>query len=750
MIDFDKILKQCLAKSDRTTLYNHIEDLNKQFDIFVKNYPDVLSSEEQKILKIAIKYHDYGKLNDLFQKKLKKQVVSDIIPHQFLSPLFLRKDENYKNFEFSDLCILTYAILNHHARGIDKYLKNGYHGVNTLLSDIKSNVEKFFGYLGIQEISDKTEELYKKILECIVRGELLNSDKFVRLIKVTGILIRIDHSASGDDLVVEEEPIKEDRTNIFLNYLKKSNKEPKLRPFQEKFKDKENLVLVADTGLGKTGLSFLWSKRKIFYVLPNRTSTNAMYETLSNIVGKDKVGLLHSTSLYYVYETSKNDKEDIYILRDYENTKNLSKPITVCTADQLFTAVYKYPTYEKIYATLSYSDIVIDEIQGFEPRQIVPMIKQIEETIKLGARYLIITATLPSIVKKELENLGFTIIDNDEDSIDKVKRHKVELLESDIFSLKDKILEEAQKGKSVLCIVNIVSTAQDLYLKLKDNNKGVKVNLLHSRFILKDRREKEFNILNKKGGEVWITTQLVEASLDVDFDVLFTEVATADSLIQRMGRVWRHKTEDYVGGSNIYIAKKVDEKKTANVYEKALIDETIRLIKCHLDKEGYLNSLSKRKIVEKLYDEENLRKIDSKYLKRWEDAKKLIDSGWDYLFKSQAQEVFRDTFTIECIPYIYREKVKELLADYHKTKNNPPQQKRLERVKILQEINNLKVPIPVYWVINEKIKNNSPIEELDSDLGIYVLNKYFEYNNEIGITISEELLKNYQTEDIFL
>ncbi|MGC9007021.1 MAG: CRISPR-associated endonuclease Cas3'', partial [Sulfurihydrogenibium sp.] len=149
MIDFDKILKQCLAKSDRTTLYNHIEDLNKQFDIFVKNYPDVLSSEEQKILKIAIKYHDYGKLNDLFQKKLKKQVVSDIIPHQFLSPLFLRKDENYKNFEFSDLCILTYAILNHHARGIDKYLKNGYHGVNTLLSDIKSNVEKFFGYLGI-------------------------------------------------------------------------------------------------------------------------------------------------------------------------------------------------------------------------------------------------------------------------------------------------------------------------------------------------------------------------------------------------------------------------------------------------------------------------------------------------------------------------------------------------------------------------------------------------------------------------
>jgi len=188
------------------------------------------------------------------------------------------------------------------------------------------------------------------------------------------------------DLVIEEEPIKEDRIDIFFNYLEKNGKPKELRPFQKKFKDFENLVLVADTGLGKTGLATVWSKRKLFYVLPNRTSTNAMFETMKSIFGENRVGLLHSTSLFYIYENRNSDKEDYTILRDFENTRNLSKPITISTADQLFTAVFKYPTYEKIYSTLSYSDVVIDEIQGFDPTQIVPIIYQIKETTKIGAR----------------------------------------------------------------------------------------------------------------------------------------------------------------------------------------------------------------------------------------------------------------------------------------------------------------------------------------------------------------------------
>ena len=758
--------KTHLAKSDGTTLEKHINNLLYQFDIFNRYYPDVLTDKEKELLKVAIEYHDYGKLNRLFQCKLPAnpkikpvkcngKIRDDKIPHQYLSPLFLRKLEN--DFSLEELSLIIYSIINHHARGRE-FLN--YSGIDILINKIEKNIYEFFSHLGITSLSEETKDFYKNRLEYIVdnvanikelNNRLRTKNEFIKtLIKIAGLLIRIDHSASGEDLVIEEEPITENRENLFLGYLAKNNKPKKLRPFQEKFKDKENLVLVADTGLGKTGLAAIWSKRKMFYVLPNRTSTNAMFETMRKIFGNDKVGLLHSTSLFYVFENT--DKEDFTVLRDYDNTKNLSKPITISTADQLFTAVFKYPTYEKIYATLSYSDIVIDEIQGFDPAQIVPILRQIEETTKLGARYLIITATLPQIIKEEFEKLGFEVKTDDPDTIDNTKRHKVKILGKDIFGTLENIVKIAKGGKNVLVLVNTVSTAQEVYERLNYKDK----NLLHSRFIWKTRKDKEEKV--KKDyetgkGKIWISTQLVEASLDIDFDVLFTEVAPADSLIQRMGRVWRHKKEDYRENEpNVYILSQVDEKRVSQVYEKVLREESLKLINQHLDNEGYLLSKEKRKIVEILYSKGKLEELNSSYFEKWKDVEKLLNSNWEYLFKKEAQAIFRDTFTFEAIPYIFKEKVEELLEEYQNIKDiEDKKERRLKKIKILKKINDLKVPIPVYWVLNEKIKDKNPYEVLDQDLNIYLLAKYFVYDDEFGIRIDKEVLEKYQfDEEIFI
>ncbi len=766
MLSLNNHLKTHLAKSDGTTLEEHIKVLFYQFEIFDQCYPNVLTDEEKGLLKVAIEYHDYGKLNKLFQCKLpvnpklklvkcNGKIRDDKVPHQYLSPLFLRKLQN--EFPFEELTIIIYSIINHHARGRE-FLN--YSGIDLLISEIEENISNFFSHLGITSLSEETKDFYKKHLEYIVdnvatieelNNKLRADDDFIKtLIKIAGLLIRIDHSASGEDLVIEEEPIKENREKLFLNYLKNNKKPQKLRPFQEKFKDKENLVLVADTGLGKTGLAAIWSKRKMFYVLPNRTSTNAMFETMKEIFGNDKVGLLHSTSLFYIYEN--REKEDFTVLRDYDNTKNLSKPITISTADQLFTAVFKYPTYEKIYATLSYSDIIIDEIQGFDPAQIVPILRQIEETTKLGARYLIITATLPQIIKKEFEKLGFEVKTDEPDTIDNTKRHKVKILEKNIFEALEDITKIAKSGKNVLVLVNTVSTAQEVYEKLNYQDK----NLLHSRFIWKTRKDKEEQI--KKDyetgkGKIWISTQLVEASLDIDFDVLFTEVAPADSLIQRMGRVWRHRKEDYKGKEqNVYILSQVDEKRISQVYEKVLREESLKLINQHLDNEGYLLSKEKRKIVEILYSREKLEELNSKYFEKWKEVEKVLNSNWEYLFKKEAQAIFRDTFTFEAIPYVFKENVEKLLDEYKNLKDiENKKERRLKKIEILKKINDLKVPIPVYWVLDEKIKSKNPYEILDQDLNIYLLAEYFVYDDELGIRIDKEALKNYQFDkDIFL
>lgn len=773
-MSFKKDLKTHLAKSDGTTLEEHINNLLYQFKIFEKYYPNVLDEKEKKLLKLAIKYHDYGKLNRLFQCKLPvkanlkpvkcQRTTDDIVPHQFLSPLFLREYEG--QLDFYDLLIIVYSIVNHHARGQEKYLKRGYDGIDILLEDIEFNIKRFFGHLGIVNLREETKKFYEDYLEIIVEEikntEELNkklkqpSEFLKKLIKISGLLIKIDHSASGEDLIVEEKPITENREKLFLNYLKKKGSEPKLRPFQEKFKNSQNLVLVADTGLGKTGLAVIWSKRKMFYVLPNRTSTNAMFENLGDIFGKDKVGLLHSTSLFYIYENKEN--EDYTVLRDYDNTKNLSKPITVSTADQLFTAVFKYPTYEKIYSTLSYSDIVIDEIQGFDPAQIVPILRQIEETKNLGARYLIITATLPDIVKREFERLGFEVKTDDHSTIDNTRRHRVKILNKDIFSVGDQIIQKAKEGKNVLVIVNTVSTAQELWTELSKEYRKTK--LLHSRFVWKDRKQKEDQIkedYKKSKGVVWITTQLVEASLDIDFDVLFTEVAPADSLIQRMGRIWRHRKVDYTDTHNVFILTKVDEKKVSNVYERALREKSIELIRSHLTKDDFLLSKEKRRIVEILYSEEVLEQLESKYFEKWKEVEKVLNSNWDYIFKREAHKIFRDTFTVEVIPFIYKDKVIALVKEYENAKNiKNPNEKRIEKLKILKQINDYKVPVPIYWVMDNKdslVFNKNILQVINRDLSLFCLGDCFEYSENMGIKPNKELLKTYRTsfdESIFI
>ncbi len=68
--------------------------------------------------------------------------------------------------------------------------------------------------------------------------------------------------------------------------------------------------------------------------------------------------------------------------------------------------------------------------------------------------------------------------------------------------------------------------------------------MIHSRFIRRDRRQKEKDInafsKNTKTG-IWIGTQVVEASLDIDFDLLITELSELSSLFQRMGRCYRKR-----------------------------------------------------------------------------------------------------------------------------------------------------------------------------------------------------------------
>ena len=108
------------------------------------------------------------------------------------------------------------------------------------------------------------------------------------------------------------------------------------------------------------------------------------------------------------------------------------------------------------------------------------------------------------------------------------------------------ILDASGEG-SVLVCCNTVRRAQRVYEKLKESHPELQVELLHGRFNSVDRLEKEKRLLDQMStkcrpnarGNVLVATQVVEVSLDVDFDTIFTEPAPLDALLQRFGRINR-------------------------------------------------------------------------------------------------------------------------------------------------------------------------------------------------------------------
>ena len=256
-----------------------------------------------------------------------------------------------------------------------------------------------------------------------------------------------------------------------------------------------------------------------------------------------EVGLLHSEAISYLIKKDNNEEVEYY-----KYTKNFSAPLTITTVDQLFNFVFMYEGFEMILATLSYSKLIIDEIQMYASDIVAFLVVGLKYITDMGGKFSIVTATFPDVFNYLLkkEKIEYNIAEFLKPEI----RHKIKIVDNEINV--DDIVVHAQE-KKVLVIVNTVKKAQKLYEELKIKNKY----LLHSRFIKKDRSQRESDILDftKEGNQekgVWITTQIVEASLDIDFDVLYTELSTLDGLFQRMGRIYR-KRELKDDTFNIYV-----------------------------------------------------------------------------------------------------------------------------------------------------------------------------------------------------
>ena len=714
------------AKSEPIeSIKEHTEKLLKNLKLLKKLYEkEIISSidiEKERfweLLEIVCKYHDIGKVYTPFQNiilsKLGKETIKtqfsyDIIKHEQLSPMFV-PIEKY-NLSEEEKTLVYQAIYYHHERE-NKEINNSY--IRSIIEeDIQSQIEKIKEELNY-EIEEKLNVRYTKyIKKRITEGEDLYKEYCI----IKGLLHRLDHSSSAN-LEVEDDT-EENIADYTDAFIKSKHSEPNdLQEFCRK-NNAENLVVIGSTGVGKTESALYWSNgEKTFFTLPLRTSINAMYDRIEDTIEYKHTGLLHSTALEYLEEKDEFTNEE----EKYNQSKNLCEKFTTCTIDQIFPFVFKYKGYEKMYATLEYSKIIIDEVQAYSPEIVAVILKGLEMINKIGGKFMLMTATLPRIYKEELENRGINFKFNQ--YLKPIKRHKIKLEEKEIIDDIDKIKEKA-KNKKVLIIVNTINKAIEIYLKLKAREIE-NINLLHSRFIYEDRSNKEKKIKefsnNKDMSGIWITTQIVEASIDIDFDYLYTEMSTLDSLFQRLGRCYRNREYKEIE-ENIYIYTR-NASGIKYIYDEEINRKSIELLK-EYDKK-ILEEESKVEMVDKLYSKEMLE--GTKFLETFTSGKKALENIIDYkTSKKVAQRLLRNIENINLVPKNIYEQNLDLFKEYENENKNYKRKNELKR-----KIDRLTVSITekTKWKIQDKLTENPYYKQtLIADL---------KYNEEIGLILEKD------------
>jgi len=395
---------------------------------------------------------------------------------------------------------------------------------------------------------------FYRLVRSLRRGEENSTAALVSLL-LRGLLVTADHTASAH---VEPPPPSLQGVSDLLQRLH-------LR--WEQLYDHQrscaltsgSIILTAPTGSGKTESALLWAAQqceqakgapRLFYVLPFQASMNAMLQRLRRFFPHNEVGLQHGRSLqalYRAYLQSEATPEQALRLAHWARrlTNLHACPLKVLSPYQLLKACYRLRGYEAVFTDCFGGLFIFDEMHAYEPQRlamIIAMMRFMRE--RLRARFCVMTATMPPPIVEHLQQaLGESL---QVQAAETFRRHWLELIGDEITTEANcrRIGEAASAGEAVLVCCNTVRRAQEIYTALKARLPNVKVDLLHSRFTVRDRLRKEGALAKDptrptRPEGVLVATQVVEVSLNLDFDTIFTEPAPLEALWQRFGRVNR-------------------------------------------------------------------------------------------------------------------------------------------------------------------------------------------------------------------
>ncbi|MGV8879298.1 MAG: CRISPR-associated helicase Cas3' [Sphingobacteriaceae bacterium] len=580
-------MEKLLAKSgpEWTTLEDHIY----QVSITAKRFADYLGMDENLAFKGAV-LHDIGKAHPEFQKRLKENTRSNrVFRHEIASLFFI------SIYPENEHPALIEMVVGHHKSVKDDTGEKG-------LLDLDNNEDYEDYHLGKwDEWSIQANELFNHFgisTKVITKNEALINLEYVidycrKKVKQKGysewrgLLMGADHFASALINSAEKE-------------LAKCFKNPQLGFFDRKHplfplsmmesnSNKKHSLVVACTGAGKTDFLFRRCSGRVFYTLPFQASINAMFKRVSKDLENDNpdldIRVLHASST--IIKRKGNEEEEVL-------QSLFGSAIKILTPHQLASIAFGLKGYEALLLDLKGCDIILDEIHTYTGVSQAIVIKLVEILKAIHCKIHIGTATMPTVLyTKVLNILGDDVLEVSLpiSELDKFNRHKIFKIDafSDSYSIINKAIENNQK---VLIVMNRVANSQDVFSELDELYPDIPKLLLHSRFKRGDRNEKErlliglddngnsltqFNTSNKAC--IVVSTQIVEVSLDISFDLMITEAAPLDALTQRFGRINRKRTADNLGSTkDIYVIAPPDDKKMALPYDLDVLKRTFDIL----------------------------------------------------------------------------------------------------------------------------------------------------------------------------
>jgi CRISPR-associated endonuclease/helicase Cas3 len=492
-----------------------------------------------------------------------------------------------------------------------------------------------------------------------------------------GFILMSDHAGSAGVKEFPAAPIAHETITQSLD--------GKLFPHQEAAADApaSSCLLISPTSSGKTEAAMLWlaqqqvqdelAAARIFYILPYQASMNAIHGRLQRFFGSDAaVGLQHGRMMQVLYASAlanemDNDAAQSFAHQQAELARLLGFPVTVMSPYQILKVPYQLKGFESLLANFYGGRFVLDEIHAYEPKRLAMIIAMLQFLAQhCQARFFIMTATLPHQVQTMLQAAlpDLALITADTATFQRFQRHRVHLLEGDLLAPPTlaRIAADA-RGNSVLICCNTVRRAAEVYERLESYlhdqypAEEFSLLLLHSRFNHRDRSAKERKIMEQTGvkGEnnqrtIVIATQVVEVSLNIDLDTLYTEAAPLEALLQRFGRVNRSRP---LGSplADVYVVKE-QPPSVKRVYDMDLLDAALDCL-AHADGQPIDESMV-GEWLKGIYQGAILERWQSEYDQSWHQFQTEVLSSLNPFNSADLDSLFYRMFDgMDVLPSIY-------------------------------------------------------------------------------------------------